>query len=237
MINQNKRAPDSEVQATYPYNQATVTRSGHEIHVNDTPDNESLRLMHQKGTYVEIDKDGSWVQAVVGKTSQYFIDNVQMTFDGHWDQKILGALVVNINDSALMTIGTDYTWAIGRDYVQGIGGACEIHIDKDKSESIFGKSTQYCGGDRHDAVVGSSVSTVGGDRITTVEGVTSLSAGGDVEIISDGNRVRIKCDRFTIEANMIELVTPTGRIQLDTAALVQSSGTTTIAGSTVQLNP
>ena len=54
----NRRHPESTFEATYPYNQSTITRSGHEIHINDTPEKESLRVAHTKGSYVEIDKDG-----------------------------------------------------------------------------------------------------------------------------------------------------------------------------------
>ena len=65
--NNNNRHPDSIAHAEYPYNQSTVTRSGHEFHVNDTPGHESIREAHTTGTMREINKDGDQINVVVGK--------------------------------------------------------------------------------------------------------------------------------------------------------------------------
>ena len=81
----NRRHPPSTFEAEYPYNQATVTRGGHEFHINDTPDKESLRIAHTKGSYVEIDKDGRTVVNSIGKAYYYMCDGFTTSVDGHHD--------------------------------------------------------------------------------------------------------------------------------------------------------
>jgi len=95
----NARNPESTFEAEYPYNQSTITRSGHEIHINDTPDKESLRIAHTKGSYVEIDKDGRTVVNSSGGGYYYFSNSFTTTVDGHHDIKVSGVQNVNVDGS------------------------------------------------------------------------------------------------------------------------------------------
>ena len=50
-MSDNKRLPDTSYAAEYPFNQVSVSRSGHERHVDDTPGAERLREAHKSGTF------------------------------------------------------------------------------------------------------------------------------------------------------------------------------------------
>ena len=105
MSDPNNRHPDSDFNAQYPYNQSTLTRSGHEIHINDSPGSESLKIAHRKGTYVEINQDGRWIQTVVEKGYNYYKDGLTETVDGHKDIKIAGNLNSNVDNSINDVVG------------------------------------------------------------------------------------------------------------------------------------
>jgi len=72
--------PDSSYAAKYPYNRAIVTRAGHIVEIDDTPDNERIHVRHSKGSYVEINKDGRVIIKsvddsfeIVGKDKNIFV--------------------------------------------------------------------------------------------------------------------------------------------------------------------
>ena len=71
---ENRRKTESTFSTEYPYNQATVSRGGHEFHINDAPGKESLKVAHTQGTYVEIESDGAWRQVVQAKANYYHKD-------------------------------------------------------------------------------------------------------------------------------------------------------------------
>jgi hypothetical protein len=232
----NRRHPESTFEATYPYNQSTITRSGHEIHINDTPEKESLRVAHTKGSYVEIDKAGRTVVNSVGKAYYYMCDGFSTTVDGHYDLKVKGVMNVNVDGSVSeQTEGNRYM-AAGGDYVLGVGGTSSETVVSDKYESI--------GADKTIAIKGSEYKSISGDSATSVTGVKaevlnddwSVNSGGNIEIISTGN-IRFKCKNFEVEAETITLKTISGDVTIDSQGRVLSTSqrNTDIQGSDIDI--
>jgi hypothetical protein len=240
----NRRHPESTFEAEYPYNQSTITRSGHEIHINDTPDKESLRVAHTKGSYVEIDKDGRTVVNSVGKAYYYMCDGFSTTVDGHYDLKVAGVMNVNIDGSVSeQTAGNRYM-AAGGDYVCGIGGTFSQTVISDKYESV--------GGDETTGISGAEYRSIGAESVTYVKGVKqdilgddwAVTSGGNIEVLSDGS-VRIKCKNFVIDAETITFNSTAGAVTITAqslSAVIQDSsninvgGATTIQSGTVDIN-
>jgi hypothetical protein len=248
----NRRYPESTFEAEYPYNQSTITRSGHEIHINDTPDKESLRIAHTKGSYVEIDKDGRTVVNSVGKGYYYFCDGFTTTVDGHHDLKVRGVMNVNIDGSVSEQTGGNRYMAAGGDFVLGVNGTLSQTVVADKYEAI--------GGDETVGITGAEYKSVGSESVTYVTGVKTeilgndwaVTSGGNIEILSDGS-VRIKCKNFIIDAETITFNCPGGAFTVSAQSLsaaieassnitsggdvnVSSSGSTTIQSGTVDIN-
>jgi hypothetical protein len=232
----NRRHPESTFEADYPYNQSTITRSGHEIHINDTPDKESLRIAHTKGSYAEIDKDGRTVVNSVGKAYYYMCDGFSTTIDGHYDVKVRGVMNVNVDGSVKEETGGNRYMAAGGEYVVGVGSVLSQTIVGDKYESI--------GGDETVGIAGAEYKSVGTDSVTHINGVKteilnddwSVTSGGNIEIISSGN-IRIKCKNFEVEAETITLKTISGDVTITSSGQVlsTSSGQTKIEASTVNI--
>ena len=240
----NKRHPESTFEAKYPYNQSTITRSGHEIHINDTPDSESLRIAHTKGSYVELDKDGRTVLNSVGKAYYYFCDGFSTTVDGHQDVKVRGVLNVNVDGSVKEETAGNRYMAAGGDLVVGVGGTLSQTVVSDKYESV--------GGDETTGVTGAEYRSIGAESVTYVKGVKTeilsddwaVTSGGNIEILSDGN-VRIQCKNFIIDAETITLNSPNGPVtisaqslaaSINTSTSISSGSDTTIQSSTVDIN-
>ena len=234
----NRRHPESKFEAEYPYNQSTITRSGHEIHINDTPDKESLRIAHTKGSYAEINNDGSTVVNSVGKAYYYMCDGFSTTVDGHYDLKVKGVMNVNVDGSVSEQTAGGRNMASGDDFKLVVGGVLTEIVTGDKYDSI--------GGDDRVSVKGSEYKNVGGESATSFVGLKtellnddwSVNSGGNIEIVSSGN-IRFVCKNFEIEAESITLKSTAGAITISAqslAAAIQGSSNINSATTTIQSN-
>lgn len=220
----NARNPVSTFEAEYPYNQSTITRGGHEIHINDTPDKESLRIAHTRGSYVEIDKDGRTVVNSSGGGYYYFSNSFTTTVDGHHDVKVSGVQNVNVDGSMNeATAGNRYMNA-GGDIVFGVGGALSTTVVNDKYESVGGDETTGVTGAEYRSIGAESVTYIGGVKQEVLGNDWSVTAKGNIEILGDGS-VRIRCKEFIIDAESITLTTRSGDIKITAAGIIDAKGT------------
>jgi len=226
--NLNQRYPNAEFQATYPYNYATVSRSGHEFHINDTPGSESLRIAHTKGTFAEISSDGRLTVNVVGKTYYYMCDGFSETVDGHKDVKIAGTLNVNVDGSISETTAGNRYYNLGGDHIVGVGKSQFKHIEGDDGDSVGGSRTTNIDGDLSENIKGAVTTTIGGNKTELVEGSLSEIIKNNIEIQADGT-IRIKCKNFIIDADTITITSK--------SLTSTSSGETLIVGAPVSVNP
>ena len=235
----NRRHPESTFEATYPYNQSTITRSGHEIHINDTPEKESLRVAHTKGSYVEIDKAGRTVINSVGKAYYYMCDGFSTTVDGHYDVKVKGVMNVNVDGSVSEQTAGDRNMGVGANYKFGIGGVLTEVVVGDKYESVGGDARINIKGSEYKAVEGAEyVTYINGDKTDSIGGEWSITSEKNIEIISKGN-IRFVCKNFEVLAETITLKTKSGDVTIDSKGQVlsTSSGETKIVGNPLNLNP
>jgi hypothetical protein len=233
----NRRHPQSTFSTEYPYNQATITRSGHEIHINDAPGNESLRVAHTAGTYVEIEKSGRWVHTVVEKVYNYFKGTLTQTVDSHADIKIGGTYALNIDKSSYENVRGKKFTAVGDDMVDGVGGVREVHTERDKTESINGSCTTAIRGDMNTEIEGACSTDVKGTR-TDVLNDDWFVTGKNAEISMTG-LFKVKCKTMEIDASDTVEIRAGSSITITTAGgpiTVTAQGVVYINGTQVRLN-
>lgn len=220
----NKRHPESTFEAEYPYNQSTITRGGHEIHINDTPGKESLRIAHTKGSYVEIDRDGRTVLNSAGGGYYYFSNSFTTTVDGHHDVKVSGVQNVNVDGSVNeATAGNRYMNA-GGDLVLGVGGTFVNEVVNDKYEDVGGSLTTAVAFSESKSVGFDSTQLVGGVKQDIVGGPWSVSAGGNIEIVAPTGDIRFVCKNFIVDAASITMTTLAGPVTITAAGVVFVNG-------------
>lgn len=211
-----KRHPDSTFESEYPYNQATISRSGHEIHVNDTPGKESLKVAHTTGTYVEIESTGRWVQTVVEKMFSYVKSTFTKTVDSHYDLKVGGTYTFNVDKSSYEAVALDKTSGVGGDLQDGVGGERNIHTEKDKYENVNGSAISYVKGDVSEAIDGDVARNIAGVRTETLGNDWSVTSSASVEMVVAG-KFRIKCDQFIVDAREIVMTATGGSVTITSA--------------------
>jgi hypothetical protein len=155
--------PPSAYNGKYPYNQTSVSESGHVTMVDDTPGSEIMRWQHKAGTFTEWQPDGTEVHHIVGKG--YYITES----DGN--VLINGACNINIVGQASLTFQNDVT-------VNYQGNVNEV-AEKDYSLLVKGEYTVSSSGNLNLNAMGqlSGIYVQAGDRMILN---TDLSVSGQV---------------------------------------------------------
>jgi len=236
---ENKRKTESTFSTEYPYNQATVSRGGHEFHINDAPGKESLKVAHTQGTYVEIESDGAWRQVVQAKANYYHKDGVTFTSDGHVDYKIKGNYSLNADISMYAATKGDYILGMGKNYQLAIGGDYIQRVMGLKDETVTGDVTKEFQGNEFTSVKGSKFTVVSENRADTIENDWQIAAGGNIDINCDAD-FKVKCKNFTVDAAADVLIkTPGGFIKIEAGGkiTIEASGAiVVIKGQQVRIN-
>lgn len=220
----NRRHPESTFSTDYPYNQATVTRGGHEFHVNDAPGKESLKVAHTTGTYVEIESSGRWVHTVVEKVYNYFKGTFSQTVDSHADVKVGGTYTFNVDQSSYEAVGLDKTTGVGGDLIDGVGGVRQLHTEKERYESVNGDYILGVTGNRYEAVSGDTAKSYTGVKSDTLGNDWSVT-GKNVEMSIDGT-FRVACKEFIVNAtDSVTITTAGGPITITAQGVVYINGT------------
>jgi hypothetical protein len=240
----NQRNPNSMFNATYPYNQATVTRGGHEFHVNDTPGDESLKLQHTQGTYVEFDKFGGLSLATKGKAHFYYNDGVSETVEGFKDVKISQNFTQNVNGDITDTNAGDRVVTTGGDLTIAAGSGTTIHSNEDLVLTAGGTLvinatdiSWHVTGDHGFISTGDqNIGTATGDINMTAGGGgdVNISAplGGSIQLTSSTSVVSSGATSVTlISPAVVELCCGTSRIVMTNSAItIQSSMISLLGG-------
>jgi hypothetical protein len=94
--------PKSSFNAQYPFNDAKITRSGHVIEFDDTPESERIRIRHKSGSYFEMNQKGDFIHKasndsydiVVKDKIVYIGGDVSLTVKGSVDASISGPVSI-----------------------------------------------------------------------------------------------------------------------------------------------
>ena len=85
-----EEANSEQKKPQYPYNNATVTASGHAFEMDDTPGNERIRLQHRAGSYQEYTAQGNVTHKIVGTGFNIFMKDNNVIIQGQCNIEIYG---------------------------------------------------------------------------------------------------------------------------------------------------
>lgn len=241
----NEKHPDSTYAAQYPYNSSTVTKSGHEIDIDDTEGAERIRIAHTNGTYIEMGKDGRFDLTVNHGMYENIVGGKSEYVNGQKETTIKGALKQDVFQSASLQIAHDYHVGIGSNYSMSIGGVYSTMTKGDYKLFVGGSSMTVVHGDNNSDIIGDEVNHIGGTKVDNVLSDWSVNAGGSIEMINQsGSGVfHVACKNFVIEAESITLITPGGVMSLAGALSIisqsinmNSTNKVNVTGSQIHLN-
>lgn len=148
--------PDIPFNAKYPYNKVTETESGHVVEFDDTPDNERIHFYHRKGTYTEIDANGTQVNRIVGDGYEIIDRNGFVYINGECNVTIGGiARVMCLNDAFVEVQGNtkadlrgDLDLNVAREMRVNVGGEFKLKANAIKIESNTNYDAKFGGYNR-----------------------------------------------------------------------------------------
>lgn len=115
----------------YPYNNATLTESGHSFELDDTPNAERIRLQHRTGTFIEMGPTGDEIHKVYGSGYEITIKDKNVLIEGSCTVTIKGDSVLNIEGNKFERIQGKYELLVEGDMIQTIKGDTSIMCESD----------------------------------------------------------------------------------------------------------
>lgn len=165
--------PPIPFNAQYPYNKVTETESGHIMEFDDTPENERVHLYHRKGTYLEIDANGSQVNRIVGD-GYYITDRNGYIFIG-------GAANITIAGTCNVLIQSDANVDISGNANINMGGNANLNVAEDMAINVGGELKVQASNIKLDSKSDFNVTAAGANNLTS-SGNFEVNAGGVANI-------------------------------------------------------
>jgi len=233
----NTRLPPSTAAPEYPYNSAMVTRSGHEMHWDDTPGRERIRMGHRAGTYFEIAEDGRKVELVSGNDYKYNKGGLTITVDKNGDIKIGGLFRLVIGGDAHLEVNGDVTASIGGSMTAAVNKNAELHVGQSATvtagqnitatadQNIYASAgqdmavvvgrnlTAVVQGDSTELTLGNRNFQVSGEYKVVASSITldasgAISTNGNIIITNAANTIITHANTITSQANTISSIIP-----------------------------
>ena len=156
---QPQSAATTDTPPVYPYNNIQQTESGHSFEMDDTPNQERIRLQHRSGTFIEMAPNGDEVHKVYGDGYEITIQNKHIQVSGNCTIEVLG------------------------DYNVHVSGNKNEVIDGDYNLQVTGNMTTRCKGLQGMKLISDNDMAISSNP--SYEGSMSLTAGDHIYINSD----------------------------------------------------
>jgi hypothetical protein len=122
----------------YPYNHVTESESGHVFETDDTKGNERLHSYHRKGTFTEIDANGTRVNRIVGDDFEIIERNSYVhikgkstiTVDGQCDILVKADCNLQVDGNLKAHAHGNMEFKAGKKITMSAGDGFDMHANK-----------------------------------------------------------------------------------------------------------
>lgn len=234
--------PESAYNTVYPYNKVFESEGGHVLEFDDSPNGERVNLYHRKGTFIEIDPNGSQINYIVGD-GFYITENngniyiggtcnitvagpMNLLCQGDANVEVKGQVDAVFHNNVNMGVALDLNVAVGGDYNVLVEGNYNVEVGKTSNTRAIG-TMSIESTDALKLKTAKSMSLEGGDTASTAETLMKMSSSIKYET-ADAFEIKAKSFKLDIE-NATEIKTGSFKAQTLTGNLeLQSVGTAVI---------
>ena len=183
--------PESAYNTIYPYNKVMESESGHVLEFDDSPEGERINLYHRKGTFIEIDPNGSQVNYIVGdgyyiteSNGNIFIKGtcnltvsgpMNILCQGDANLEVCGQVDAVFHNNVNMGVAQDLNVAVGGDYNVLVEGNYNVEVGKTSNHRAIG-TMSIESTDALKLKTAKSISLEGGDTASTAETLLKMSS-------------------------------------------------------------
>jgi predicted chitinase len=161
--------PLSAYNTVYPYNKVMETESGHIMEFDDSPDGERIHLYHRKGTFLEIDPNGSQTNFIVGDGYQivlrnnniYIVGTANLTVGGNINILCQGDAKIEVEGRSNIALKGDAELGVAGNLDMTVGGDYKLKVDGDYNIETTNLTTKTTGYQIHDSAADWSVKSAG----------------------------------------------------------------------------
>jgi predicted chitinase len=126
--------PPAPFASRYPFNHVFESESGHVQEFDDTPGFERTHFYHRKGTFTEVDANGSEVHHIVGDSyhiterngSVYIQGECNITVDGDTNIFCRTDANIEVSGDAKMKVGGDFDIGVAENMTVAVGGTLSL---------------------------------------------------------------------------------------------------------------
>jgi len=146
--------PKSPFGAKYPFNHVKETESGHVQEFDDTPGKERILTYHRKGTFSEIDENGTEVHHIVGDSYTiidrngcvYITGECNLTARGNINILCQSDANVEVEGNTKMTFGGNLDVTVANNMTLGVGGNLTVWANNTTNIQTGGSMNIRAGG-------------------------------------------------------------------------------------------
>ena len=178
--------PLSAYNTVYPFNKVMETESGHLMEFDDSPDGERIHLYHRKGTYLEIDPNGSQLNFIVGDGYYITLRNNNIYIGGAANLTVAGNIRILCQGDAKIEVEGTSDITLKNDATIGVATNLTMNVAEDFDLNVGGNFTTHVTGDMNTKVDSTSTVDAATINMTSEEGTTIVSSA-DVGIKSGSN--------------------------------------------------
>jgi GH24 family phage-related lysozyme (muramidase) len=167
----------------YPYDNATVTESGHIFELDDTPGSERIHIAHRSGSFQEYFPTGTLVEKIT--KSRYSIimaddyvhvmGDVNLTVGAGVYIKVIGDAVIEVGQDASVNVAGDFNSSVGGDFNVK---AKNINLQAASDVTVVSDTQHFTASSSLDATSGSTSVGSDGDLNLKAGGALNLQGGG-----------------------------------------------------------
>lgn len=122
--------PDSPYNARYPFNHVYQGESGHLMEFDDTPENERIHIYHTKGTFTEVDVNGTQVNKIVGDGYEIVDRNGYLYVKGAYNVTVDGTTKIYCRSAADIEIIGDARVYCRNDVDMEVSGSMNLAVNE-----------------------------------------------------------------------------------------------------------
>jgi hypothetical protein len=207
--------PTAAYNAQYPYNQVIETEAGHVIELDSTPNAERIHIYHKKGTYIEIDINGTMVKKVIGDNYEVCDNNgyvyvkgahnltvggpTKILVQNNADIEVYGDLNVTSNKSTLVQ-SAQTVQVVANDIK--VSGKSSLELTSDGPVNIQGSSITM------NAKSGTFAAKASKDVAIQSGAASKTSIRGGLELLLDATTVKTKMGGITLAISKLGVYDP-----------------------------
>ena len=183
------------LKSKYPLNHVHVTERGHVFEADDSPNAERIHQYHSKGTYTEIQPNGTRVTKVVGDDYEIVMHDKNVLVSGNVN------ITVDGGDLRLYVHKEDGAEKGGDMYIE-TDGDLNLNIKGDMNTKIIGTESKEVSSDSVTNIKGKRNLRVGNTMIHSVQGDHTLINHSNYYILTAGHVTMTGTRGFNISAGL-----------------------------------